>query len=94
MSKLAQLHVDIDVRVHTILQDRADWLCAKGCDKCCRQLAEVPQLTLAEWDLLQAGLQDLTQYCSVSYFYDTLRLSSIWSKPWHEPKRYWELAHV
>jgi len=60
MNKLAQLHADIDARVQTILEDRADWLCAKGCDNCCRQLAEVPQLTLAEWALLQQGLQDLT----------------------------------
>jgi len=60
MNKLAQLHADIDARVQTILEDRAYWLCAKGCDNCCRQLAEVPQLTLAEWELLQQGLQDLT----------------------------------
>ncbi|MDH4285026.1 MAG: YkgJ family cysteine cluster protein [Gallionellaceae bacterium] len=60
MTKLAQLHVAIDMRVQTILQDHADWLCSKGCDNCCRQLAEVPQLTLAEWDLLQQGLQALT----------------------------------
>ena len=59
MTKLAQLHVDIDVRVQTILEDRSDWLCTMGCDRCCRQLAEVPQLTLAEWDLLREGLQDL-----------------------------------
>jgi len=60
MTKLAQLHVDIDMRVQTILEDRSDWLCTKGCDRCCRQLAEVPQLTPAEWDLLQEGLQGLT----------------------------------
>jgi Fe-S-cluster containining protein len=59
MSKLGELHLDIDVRVQTILEDRSDWLCTKGCDNCCRQLAEVPQLTLAEWDLLREGLQSL-----------------------------------
>lgn len=60
MTKLAQLHADIDMRVQTILENRSNWLCTKGCDNCCRQLAEVPQLTLAEWDLLRHGLQDLT----------------------------------
>jgi uncharacterized protein len=60
MTKLAKLHADIDVRVQTILQDRADWLCTRGCDNCCRQLAEVPQLTSAEWELLREGLQSLT----------------------------------
>jgi len=60
MSKLVQLHIDIDARVKTILEERSDWLCGKGCDNCCRQLANVPQLTLAEWDLLREGLSDLT----------------------------------
>ena len=60
MTKLAQLHIDIDRRVQSILEDRADWLCTKGCDNCCRQLAEVPLLTLAEWNLLREGLQGLT----------------------------------
>ncbi|HXU93028.1 MAG TPA: YkgJ family cysteine cluster protein [Gallionella sp.] len=59
MTTLAQLHVDINVRVQTIRGDRSDWLCGKGCDSCCRRLADVPRLTLAEWDLLQEGLTDL-----------------------------------
>ena len=60
MTKLTQLHVDIDVRVQTIRENRSDWLCGKGCDSCCRRLADVPQLTSAEWDLLREGLPDLT----------------------------------
>ncbi|MDD4928901.1 MAG: YkgJ family cysteine cluster protein [Gallionella sp.] len=56
---LARLHFDIDVRVQTILEGRPDWLCGKGCDSCCRRLAQVPQLTLAEWDLLREGLTEL-----------------------------------
>lgn len=59
MTTLAQLHTDIDVRVQTIREDRSDWLCGKGCDNCCRRLADAPQLTEAEWDLLRAGLTDL-----------------------------------
>jgi len=60
MISLFQLHADIDARVHSIRQDRPDWLCGKGCDSCCRRLAEVPQLTAAEWGLLQEGLAALT----------------------------------
>lgn len=60
MTTLSQLHIDIEVRVQTILGERSDWLCGEGCDSCCRQLANVPQLTLAEWDLLREGLADLT----------------------------------
>ena len=57
---LQQLHLDIDRRVGSIREDSPDWLCGKGCDQCCRRLAEVPQLTAAEWALLQEGLGALT----------------------------------
>ena len=57
---LQQLHLDIDRRVGNIRENRPDWLCGKGCDHCCRRLAEVPQLTAAEWALLQEGLAALT----------------------------------
>ncbi len=57
---LLQLHLDIDRRVQSIRENRPDWLCGKGCDHCCRRLAEVPQLTAAEWALLQEGLAALT----------------------------------
>jgi len=57
---LFRLHAEIDARVHAIRGDRPDWLCGKGCDSCCRRLAEVPQLSAAEWHLLQEGLSALT----------------------------------
>lgn len=59
MTPLTQLHADIDARVQTIREDRPDWLCGKGCDSCCRRLADIPQLTVAEWDLLREGLAAL-----------------------------------
>lgn len=59
MPALAQLHAEIDARVAAIRATHPDWLCGKGCDHCCRQLADVPQLTPAEWDLLQQGLSAL-----------------------------------
>lgn len=59
MTALSQLHLDIETRVQSIRENRPDWLCGKGCDHCCRRLAEIPQLTAAEWDLLQAGLAAL-----------------------------------
>ena len=60
MNPLARLHSDIDTRVASIRENRPDWLCGKGCDSCCRRLAEVPQLTAAEWALLQQGLAALS----------------------------------
>lgn len=59
MTPLTELHIAIDARVRKIRENRPDWLCGKGCDSCCRRLAEVPQLTAAEWDLLQEGLATL-----------------------------------
>ena len=53
------LHADIDTRVSSIRKQTPDWPCAKGCDTCCRQLADVPQLTAEEWELLKAGLATL-----------------------------------
>jgi len=59
MATLPQLHSDIDARVQSIRENHPDWLCGKGCDNCCRRLAEVPQLTAAEWELLREGLAAL-----------------------------------
>lgn len=53
------LHTDIETRVSTIREQTPDWPCAKGCDTCCRQLADIPQLSLEEWTLLKAGLSTL-----------------------------------
>lgn len=59
MTELAQLHADIEARAISIRENRSDWPCAKGCDTCCRSLADVPRLTMAEWRLLQEGLSSL-----------------------------------
>jgi Fe-S-cluster containining protein len=59
MTALSQLHAEIDARVQSIRGNRPDWLCGKGCDSCCRRLADVPRLTGAEWGLLQEGLVTL-----------------------------------
>jgi len=59
MNKLTLLHADIDARAQATLAGRSDWLCRKGCDGCCRRLAEVPRLTAAEWAWLREGLAAL-----------------------------------
>lgn len=59
LSALTRLHSDIDDRVQSILTNRADWQCKKGCDSCCQQLARIPQLTVTEWSLLKEGLAGL-----------------------------------
>ena len=59
MNTLSRLLADIDARVLAIRGDRPDWLCAKGCDGCCRHLADEPRLTAAEWALLRDALAAL-----------------------------------
>lgn len=56
---LLQLHTDVDTRVSGIRAAHPDWPCSKGCDRCCRQLADVPRLTETEWTLLKQGLEML-----------------------------------
>lgn len=56
---LTQLHADIDARVQAIRESRPDWLCRRGCAACCHRLADIPQLTRVEWDLLTEGLKAL-----------------------------------
>jgi Fe-S-cluster containining protein len=58
---LTELHGDIDQRVDAIRAEHPDWLCRSGCEGCCHRLAEIPQLTAAEWALLQAGLSELPE---------------------------------
>lgn len=56
---LFRLLAGIDGRVASIRENNPDWLCGKGCDSCCRRLAEIPQLSAKEWELLHQGLAGL-----------------------------------
>ena len=56
MATLQEIHRSIDARVQAIRDGHPDWLCGKGCDRCCRSLADIPRLTEAEWVLLKEGL--------------------------------------
>jgi Fe-S-cluster containining protein len=81
MTTLPQLHADIEARVQAIRADHSDWLCRKGCDGCCRRLAEVPQLTPAEWDLLCEGLATLAPDKLEKISRDMAALGSQQSRP-------------
>ena len=53
---LRVLHDQLDARVSTIAEAVPSWPCRRGCDHCCRSLAEAPRLTAAEWELFCEGL--------------------------------------
>ena len=78
---LCSLHTDIDTRVQSIREDRADWPCAKGCDRCCHELADVPQLTETEWVLLREGLAALPDEQLASIRAEIARLAADESRP-------------
>jgi Fe-S-cluster containining protein len=59
MIALHEIHIAIDARVQAIRENRPDWPCSKGCDTCCRSLADIPRLTETEWVLLKEGLTAL-----------------------------------
>ena len=61
MTMLNEIHRAIDARVQAIRDGHPDWLCSKGCDGCCRSLADIPRLTAAEWVLLKEGLTALPE---------------------------------
>jgi Fe-S-cluster containining protein len=81
MTELCQLHEDIDARVQAIRGSRPDWLCGKGCDSCCRRLADVPQLSEVEWIFLREGLATLPQERLRKVSRDISDLASQQSRP-------------
>ena len=56
---LLKLHREIDARTREIASSHGSWPCREGCDHCCRNLAEPPRLTRAEWELVEEGLAKL-----------------------------------
>jgi uncharacterized protein len=56
---LAILDVQIEARCRTTQQAHPYWPCARGCDHCCRSLAQLPQLTPPEWQRLAPAIDAL-----------------------------------
>lgn len=58
---LAQINAEIETRVQAAQAARPVWPCKKGCDLCCRRLAQPLELTAVEWHRLQTGLAQLSK---------------------------------
>ena len=59
MTQLHQIQETVGLRVREITSGHAGWPCRKGCDDCCRQLAEAPRVSRPEWRLIDAALKAL-----------------------------------
>ncbi|MEY2695959.1 MAG: hypothetical protein RL333_97 [Pseudomonadota bacterium] len=60
VSSLDEIESRIERLIENIRGSHPDWLCRRGCDSCCRRLAELPIITRAEWLRLKAGLLTLS----------------------------------
>ena len=58
-TRLLAIYEDVERRTRATSETHAWWPCRRGCDTCCRRLADVPQLVRAEWALLEEGLAAL-----------------------------------
>ena len=81
MTRHDQIHRAVDERVQDIRNGHPDWLCGKGCDRCCRQLADIPGLTEAEWTLLKEGLAALPAERLAEIAGNVAKLSAQQSRP-------------
>lgn len=57
---LLRLDEDVEAQQRRVRTTHPDWPCGKGCDGCCRRLAEVPRVSAAEWARLWEGLATLS----------------------------------
>ncbi len=58
-TRLLAIYEDVGRRTRATGEAHPWWPCRRGCDTCCRRLAEVPRLGRAEWQLLREGLAAL-----------------------------------
>jgi Fe-S-cluster containining protein len=58
---LVSIEQTIDTRVAATLSTHHDWPCRPGCDRCCRHLAAIPEITKPEWQRLWAATDELPE---------------------------------
>ena len=56
VATLEEIENRVEGIIANIRSQFPDWSCQKGCDECCRRLAELPLITRSEWSRLKEGL--------------------------------------
>lgn len=56
MKRLLAIYDDIDRRAKATHEAEPSWPCKRGCDHCCRSLAEPMRITRAEWEYLRDAI--------------------------------------
>ncbi len=59
MERLFQIQEETRARAEETVGMHGDWPCRKGCDDCCRSLAEEPRVSATEWELLRPAIAAL-----------------------------------
>lgn len=57
--KLLSIYEDVERRSRSTNDAHPWWPCRRGCDLCCRRLAEVPRFGREEWALLRDAIAEL-----------------------------------
>ena len=57
--QLRVIDESIAKRCSSITAERPWWPCTRGCADCCRRLADLPEMTAAEWERIEAALLEL-----------------------------------
>jgi Fe-S-cluster containining protein len=58
--RLQVLFAEVATRASALGAEHPGWPCMRGCGACCRALARVPELTRAEWELLERALDGMS----------------------------------
>ena len=88
MSELQILDEAVAARCGATIAAHPDWPCRAGCADCCRSLAQVPALTTAEWDRLEAAVPAAHQPAVNQRIAAVLRPNQgPYACPWLDPDR-------
>ena len=58
VKRLLAIYDAIEARAKATHEAEPSWPCRRGCDHCCRSLAEPMRITRAEWELLRTAIGD------------------------------------